>query len=156
MDKKKIKINVFTYNAAIAALAKSSKMNSKASNSIDEDELWKRALYIVDEMKTKGLQPDSFTYTSAIDVCGNGGKWKESLKLMNEMENWDKLPNKIAYTAAITACSRADKWVESVDLFRRMIKQGIAPDLISYNALVSSLMHGNNAEMVSITLMFIK
>jgi hypothetical protein len=67
MDKKKIKINVFTYNAAIAALAKSSKMNSKASNSIDEDELWKRALYIVDEMKTiRSLIPQQLMFVEMV------------------------------------------------------------------------------------------
>ena len=150
MDEKKIRINVFTYNAAISALAKSSRKNAKARNSFDDDQLWKRALHIVDEMKGKGLKPDVFTYTSAIDVCGNGGRWKESLDLIKEIENGDKRPNKIAYTSAITACSRVGKWAESVDLFRKMTQEGIEPDLIAYNAMVTSLMYGNNPKMVSL------
>lgn len=118
-----MRINLITYNSAITALSKASKMNTKfspktnsptqalpASSSpknevvnVDNDQLWVRALELLQQIKSDGMKPDGFSYSAAISCCGAGGRWKEALDLINIMHKGGPKtrPNKIAYTAAI-------------------------------------------------------
>jgi len=149
MREKKIKPNVFTYNAAIAALAKSSRRNMKSKSGEDEEQLWCRALQLFEDMREAGLEPDAFTYTSVIDACGNGGRWQEALDLIEIMQqSGPKLrPSKVSFTAAITACAKSGKSEQAVKLFSDMQSAGIMPDRVSYNALMSSLLTGEKPEL---------
>lgn len=113
-----MRINVITYNSAITALSKASRRNAKYSGKmnsqsylpesneavhIDEDQLWIRALELIEQMKADGLEPDGFSYSAAISCCGSGGRWKEALHLIKTMKKGGPKtqPNKVAYTAAI-------------------------------------------------------
>jgi pentatricopeptide repeat protein len=109
MREKKMKVNLITYNAAITALAKSARKYSKwdhaklGINKLDREELWPKALALLDQMKEDGIQPDGFCYSSAINCCGAEGRWKEACDLIKVMKQGGPKtrPNKIAYTAAI-------------------------------------------------------
>jgi pentatricopeptide repeat protein len=108
-------VNLITYNAAITALSKASRRNSKngvkynrnqlPSGSKDEG-LWTRVVMLLQQMKEDGIQPDGFSFTSAISCCGAEGRWEEALELMAVMKKGGPRtrPNKIAYTAAICKC----------------------------------------------------
>lgn len=115
-----MRINLITYNSAITALSKASKMNAKfgtkpsrsadAASSpnnealnMDNDQLWVRALELIEQIKADGMEPDGFSYSAAISCCGSGGRWKEALDLIKTMKSGGPKtrPNKIAYTAAI-------------------------------------------------------
>lgn len=156
MQEKNIKPNVFTYNAAIAALAKSSRRNMKSKSGEDEEQLWCRALQLFEGMREAGLEPDAFTYTSVIDACGNGGRWQEALDLIEIMQqSGPKLqPSKVSFTATITACAKSGKSGQAVKLFFDMQSAGIVPDRVAYNALMSSLLTGEKPELVSQVLYF--
>jgi pentatricopeptide repeat protein len=105
-------VNLITYNAAITALSKASRRNNKnvvkynrnqpPSSSQDEG-LWTRVVMLLQQMKEDGIQPDGFSFTSAISCCGAEGRWEEALGLMAVMKKGGPRtrPNKIAYTAAI-------------------------------------------------------
>ena len=105
-----MKVNLITYNAAITALSKASKYNARHSTHVDKqeksssEELWTRALQLIDQMKNDGIEPDGFTFSAAITCCGSEGRWKEALELMKLMKKGGPRmrPNKIAYTAAIS------------------------------------------------------
>ena len=43
------------------------------------------AVTMLREMKEVGLTPNVTTYSSAISVCGNGGRWGKALALLGEM-----------------------------------------------------------------------
>ena len=45
--------------------------------------MWQKALDLLDEMKTNGINPNSVTYSVAISACGNGGQWEKALDLLN-------------------------------------------------------------------------
>ena len=45
-----------------------------------------KALAILDDMRSKGIEPDGFCYSSAISCCGAEGRWKEALDLMDKMK----------------------------------------------------------------------
>jgi pentatricopeptide repeat protein len=129
MREKKLQINLITYNSAITALSKASRRGARKSAKehapqrfsstqaaqadcfdIDEQQLWKKALQLLDRMKRDGIDPDGFSYSAAISCCGAGGRWKEALSLIQTMQNGDPRtrPNKIAYTAAI--CKFIASW----------------------------------------------
>jgi pentatricopeptide repeat protein len=61
---------------------------------------------LLQQMKEDGIQPDGFSFTSAISCCGAEGRWEEALELMAVMKKGGPRtrPNKIAYTAAICKC----------------------------------------------------
>ena len=102
--------------AAITALAKSSKnkhsaklSNSGASGSSsaddnDGEELWPKALALLQQMDEDGIEPDGFCYSSAINCCGAEGRWEEACALIETMKRGGpkSRPNKVAYTAAIS------------------------------------------------------
>lgn len=114
-----MRINLITYNSAITALSRASKMNAKfppkTSNTtqpmsskidavgVDEDQLWIKALELIEQIKADRMEPDGFSYSAAISCCGAGGRWKEALDLIKTMQRGGPKtrPNKIAYTAAI-------------------------------------------------------
>lgn len=122
MKEKKMRINLITYNSAITALSKASKMNAKfpgQSNdsrqaasvtfpksevvNVDNEQLWVQALELIEQIKAEGMKPDGFSYSAAISCCGSGGRWKEALEIIETMQKGGPKmrPNKIAYTAAI-------------------------------------------------------
>jgi pentatricopeptide repeat protein len=108
MREKKMNVNRITYNAAITALAKSARKCSKdyaklGITKLEREELWPKALDLLDQMKQDGTEPDGFCYSSAINCCGVEGRWQEACDLITVMKQGGPKtrPNKIAYTAAI-------------------------------------------------------
>lgn len=124
MKEKNMRVNLITYNSAINALSKASKMNARSpmktntrirTNSqpslpteiedgrVDTDQLWIRALELIEQIKADGMEPDGFSYSAAISCCGAGGRWEEALDFIKTMQKGGPKtrPNKIAYTAAI-------------------------------------------------------
>ena len=106
--------NLITYNAAITALAKASRNRSKNRSGRNNFEdygggFWSRSLLILGQMKKDKIEPDGFSYSSAISCCGAEGRWQEALELLKVMKRGGpKLrPNRIAYTAAICKASTA-------------------------------------------------
>lgn len=47
---------------------------------------WEKASQLIDEMRRKGLQPDRYSYTSAIHACGKARSPLEALRLLRSME----------------------------------------------------------------------
>lgn len=112
------------------------------NNNSQNEQYWRKALQLMDQMKKEGVKPDTITYATAIKVCGSAGRWKEALNLFSIMQNSDDpkaKPNRIAYTNAIIACGRSNEYEQSLNLFNLMKADNIQPDLVSYNALLSSL-----------------
>jgi len=138
-------INLITYNSAITALAKASKQKAKLgqlsdTNEDPEEGLWQKALNLLDQMKEDGIEPDGFSYSSAISCCV--GRWEEACELIEIMkQNPTTRPNKIAYTAAIAACgqSRNPNPKKAIELFETMKQEGIPADKVAYNSLFSAL-----------------
>ena len=113
-----MRVNLITYNSAITALSKASRQNAKYSTrmnahypsteksdsiNVGKEQLWIRALDLLEQIKSDGLEPDGFSYSAAISCCGTGGRWKEALDLITIMQKGGPKtrPNKVAYTAAI-------------------------------------------------------
>jgi pentatricopeptide repeat protein len=112
------------------------------------DGLSPKALAILADMRSDGIEPDGFCYSSAISCCGAEGRWKEALDLMETMKRGGPRtrPNRIAYTAAISACGKAGKADQALELFQAMKNEGLSADRVAYNTLFSALRVAGDAD----------
>lgn len=98
-----------------------------------EEEGWVLVLGLVAEMRTEGVAPDAFTFTTAIAACGKAGQWERALALLEEMEAAGQpqegrvrqgtvaaAPSVAAINAAISACARAGQAERALGLLDRM------------------------------------
>lgn len=159
MRTKNMDINLITYNAAITALSKAAKHSSKdptAASTIttsgkefsQQQQLWPKVLFLLDQMRSHGIEPDGFSFSAAISCCGAEGRWEEALHLIELMQQGGPRtrPNKIAYTAAIASCGKAGQVEHALRLFRQMREEGFAADRVAYNALFSALRVAKRAD----------
>lgn len=84
------------------------------------------------EMRTEGIAPDAFTFSTAITACGQASQWERALDLLEEMGQGQQpeegrerrsvaiAPDVASINAAIWACGRAGQWERAVDLLGRM------------------------------------
>jgi pentatricopeptide repeat protein len=138
MRTKKMSINIYVYNAAIGALAKAAKQRLKSSIVNSDCKLLSvEVLSLLSKMRSDGVEPDGFSYSSAISCYGSEGQWEEALRTIELMRRGgpNVQPNKVAYTAAIASCGRSGQVQHAVQLFQQMQQQGHAPDTVAYNAL---------------------
>jgi len=148
MRRKKMPINLFVYNAAITAVSKAAKQRARGRDGDSDGQLWTEVMTLLDNMRKEGIDPDGFSFSSAISCCGSEGRWEEALQLMDIMENGGPRtrPNKVAYTAAISSCGRAGEVDHAMRLFRQMKENGMEADRVAYNACFSALRTAKKSE----------
>ena len=135
----------YAYTAAIIVLAKSSSKRWKA-----------QAIALLDEMDSKHIEPNTYTYTAAFHAVDGG---KAALELLNRakrkrstvhsesetVEGAMSMPMSIhLYNGAIHACSRSSDidgknhgWQAALSIFRtQMPSDGVAPNEITYVSLL--------------------
>lgn len=146
MRSKKLSINLYVYNAAITAVSKAAKQLSKSGDS--DGKMWMEVIALLHHMQQDGIEPDGFSFSSAISCCGSEGRWKEALVLIEAMQQGGPKtkPNKVCYTAAISSCGKAGQVDHALRLFREMKGQGLSADRVAYNALFSALRISKRAE----------
>jgi pentatricopeptide repeat domain-containing protein 1 len=141
--------NLFVYNAAATAIAKAAKrLNSKGRESTTEGKLHREMDRLLRQMEQDQINPDGFTYTSAISCCGSEGLWAEAMSIMDKMQRGGPTtqPNRVAYTAAIASCATANQPDDALRLFRQMKDRGVSPDTVAYNALFAALRAGRRSD----------
>merc|ERR1719375_630558 len=47
---------------------------------------WQRAIALLDQMREKGVKPDSKTYASVIATCVSSQQWKRAFKVLQRMQ----------------------------------------------------------------------
>ena len=145
MRRKEMPISLFVYNAAITAISKAAKRSAKSGV---DGYLWTEVVTLLDQMRKDGVEPDGFSFSSAISCCGSEGRWEETLELIDAMQKGGPRtrPNKVAYTAAISSCGRAGQVDHAIRLFRQMNEEGMLADRVAYNALFSALRVSKRAD----------
>ena len=65
-----------------------------------------RALALLEEMKSRSVEPEVISFSAAISACGAGGQWERALELLEEMRMRGVEPDAISFSAAISACEQ--------------------------------------------------
>jgi len=151
MKKNGMKVSTITYNSVISALSKGARQSIKGASDTktDPQNLWIKALELLEEMKSKRVWPDMYTYSGVLSCCASGGRYKEALDLIKTMQNGPPRvrPNKIAYTGAIYACARSGEWSHALRLFVDMKVDRVRYDLVTYNALAAAFSNGGQPDL---------
>ena len=60
---------------------------------------WQRALDLIGEMHSKGLQANVITYSAAISACEKGNQWQPALEFFEELSSQGVQADLITYNA---------------------------------------------------------
>ena len=82
---------------------------------------WKRALELLEEMKSRGIEPDVVSYNAAISACEKGKQWERTLELLEEMKGCNVEPDVVSYRAVLEALPLSE-----LSQARDLLKQAIA------------------------------
>lgn len=65
------------------------------------------------------LQPDIFSFNTAIGSCAKSGDWRRSLDLLAGMKVEGLAPDISSYNGVISACSKAGQWRIGLELLAK-------------------------------------
>ena len=105
-----------------------------------------RALALLEEMKSRSVEPDVISFSAAISACGAGGQWERALSLLEEMQSRGLEPDVISFNAAISACGKGEQWERALSLLEEMQTRGVKPDVVSFSAAISACEKGGQWE----------
>lgn len=113
MERAGVKPNVYTFNALLAAA--------------EETACLDLALEVLDEMQaTRGVEPDAFSFTTAISCCGKaGGEWEVAIQLSSQMRAAGIPPTLVVYNALLAVLTAAGQWQRALRLFNHLCSQPI-------------------------------
>ncbi|CBJ32428.1 conserved unknown protein [Ectocarpus siliculosus] len=112
----------------------------------------KRALGLVQMMRSEGLAPTAITYNVLLRLCGLGGCWATGLELMGMMEDEGITPNPYHYNSMFMALERGERWREAAELFRKMRACGTRPNALTYAPLIGVMDRCNKQDMAGAVL----
>ncbi|CAE8721075.1 unnamed protein product, partial [Polarella glacialis] len=99
--------------------------------------LWTRALDLLGSLRLRFLEPNEFTFSTALRTCSEAGNWESSLGLLVDMLAQSVPANVFSCTAGLIACGEGLQWDWALQLLswgRGANFGGLRPDLVSHNA----------------------
>lgn len=103
-----------------------------------------RAFFYLDEMRARGIEPDSTLFLSLFRACAEAPHWVNGYHdilydAMAAMEGAELIPSTEIYNCIIYAFGRAGDAKAAEFYFWEMRKKGIHQDLMTYNSLLGAL-----------------
>ncbi|KAH0865294.1 hypothetical protein HID58_082505 [Brassica napus] len=155
MEHRKVKLNAAIYNIIIDSLCKDGSL---------------------DEMATKGIKADVFTYNSLIGGFCSAGRWDDGAQLLRDMITSEITPNIrldeanqmmelmvtkgcdpniVTFNILINGYSLSSKgfvnlgnlmWPRNKELFQEMVSEGVHPSIMTYGILLDGLCDNGELE----------
>jgi pentatricopeptide repeat protein len=113
---------VFHYNAAI----------SRATQLGSGD----GGLDFFDELLDQGVQPDAYSFASAIKASEKD--WRQAMKLLDSMQRHKVIPDVFCYTAAAVALRKGNQADIALSLLPRMADDMVEPNGYFYATVISA------------------
>lgn len=88
-------------------------------------------------MKSKGIEPNVFTYSALMDGLCKGGCSSQAMELLEMMISKRLRPNTITYSTLIHGLCKEGKLREALEILDRMKLQGLKPDAGLYGKIIS-------------------
>mmetsp|Transcript_37707 Transcript_37707/g.94491 ORF Transcript_37707/g.94491 Transcript_37707/m.94491 type:complete len:735 (-) Transcript_37707:1564-3768(-) len=143
--------NVVIYSALISTIARAAEMRDEKAP--------QEALDVIAEMKRFGIQPNKYTYASAIEVCSSAAPVvgaKEAFAMTEEllagMQSDGVQCGQVHYNTLIKGCALAAKQGDSdavqtaYKTFMRMRVDRIRPNVRTYTAMIDTLAKSGSLE----------
>ena len=97
-----------------------------------------RALALLEEMQSRGFEPNVIAFNVAISACEKGKQSERALELLDEMQTRGVQPDVISFSAAMSACVKSGQSERALALLDETPSRGVAPDVIIYSAAISA------------------
>nr|GEW17017.1 hypothetical protein [Tanacetum cinerariifolium] len=99
-----------------------------------------RKSYELFDVLRKGVEPDVYLFTNAINGLCKDGKVKEGMTVLLEMEKSGVLPNVVTYNNVIHGFCKAGDLVEAFRVKDKMVEKGVSPSVVTYSVLINGLL----------------
>ncbi|PSR91332.1 Pentatricopeptide repeat-containing protein, partial [Actinidia chinensis var. chinensis] len=93
--------------------------------------------YEVFDIICRGVSPDVYLFSTAINAFCKGGKVEDAMGLFLKMEQMGTSPNVVTYNNIINGLCKNGDIDEAFKLKEKMIKNGVNPSLITYSVLIN-------------------
>ncbi|CAH9145042.1 unnamed protein product [Cuscuta epithymum] len=161
MLRRRIALNLFTFNEVVNGLCKEGKLN-KAKDVMEDMKIrgvmpnvvtyntlidgycknggsskMYKADEVLKEMVGKGIQPSQITYNTLIDGFCKDNNIKAALKIFSEMKEHQTKPNIVTYNSLINGLCGDGRIRDALDLQTEMVSLGLQPNIVTHNALIN-------------------
>jgi pentatricopeptide repeat protein len=106
-----------------------------------------KAVEIFEDMKSSGIKPDSWTFSSMITIFSCCGKVSEAENTLNEMFEAGFQPNIFILTSLIQCYGKAQRIDDVVKTFNRIFELVITPDDRFCGCLLNVMTQTPNEEL---------
>ncbi|CAM9800577.1 unnamed protein product, partial [Ectocarpus sp. 12 AP-2014] len=104
---------------------------------------WEQALSLLIGIKTRGLSPDVFSFSSAMSACDRAGEWQRALEVMDLMLQHEVEPSIVSYGTAISACARGEgRWQQALSLLADIPSRGLEANAHAYGSAIRACVVG--------------
>ncbi|KAG1335268.1 putative pentatricopeptide repeat-containing protein [Cocos nucifera] len=94
----------------------------------------------LEEMKEKGIKPDTVTYNAMIaGFCEDEKDFDAAFEVLNEMARNGCKPDVMSYNTIIAGFCKERRWRHASELFEDMPRRGCRPDLVTYRTLFEGM-----------------
>ena len=91
---------------------------------------------IINEMKRKGFELNSFVYSKVIVIYQNNGMWKKAVGIVDEIRKSGISMDKHIYNSIIDTFGKYGQLSEALEVFKRMQQDDVVPDITTWNSLI--------------------
>lgn len=150
-DSKNVQPNVVTYSTIISVCAAAVAKGLEAM--VDEGdthhyakEPLKCAFDLLDEMKSRNIDPNIITYNALLKACAEAQAIDKAFHFADELIDKGLEPTIITFGTLMTACERVGNVEAAGKVFQKMKNVGVEPNEIVYGAAISCCRKGNEPE----------
>ncbi|KAM2469089.1 hypothetical protein PS1_010704 [Malus domestica] len=98
-----------------------------------------RALQMVSEMVSKGIDPDEITYNSLISCLCRDRMVNEAIGLLVDMESGGFQPTVISYNIVLLGLCKTRRIVDAIEVLAAMVEKGCRPNETTYTLLIEGI-----------------
>ncbi|KAI8473520.1 MAG: hypothetical protein J3K34DRAFT_518985 [Monoraphidium minutum] len=129
--------DVYTYTTAI--------------NNAGQAQQLRRALELVGEMRTRGVQCNVHTYSALMNVCIKCDACELALDVFKEMRTDGVRPNVVTYNTLVDVYGKIGQWERAVRVLDDMKQDGLEPEVRTFNtAIIACNMCGQPQEALKV------
>jgi len=96
----------------------------------------RRALELMAEMRSRGVQCNVHTYSALMNVCIKANELDLALDVYRQMITEGCAPNLVTYNTLIDVYGKTGAWEEAVAVLDLLESQGIEPEVRTYNTVI--------------------
>merc|ERR1719498_566143 len=101
-----------------------------------------RAVELLGDMRTSGVEPDIITYSTIVKGYCASGDVDRAFRVLNDMKSDDKFaPDEIMYNSILDGCAKQHRVDDALKLLEEMKSTGVVPSNYTLSILVKLLGH---------------